>query len=160
MAGVTLGFKNHFGSIDGCDQVHWSVVPSDPDYLSTYSGLVDIYNNHHFKDKTVLTIGDGLYGARIDNSGEVPSPWPTFGNKSPKSLFFSKDPVAIDCVMYDFLEAEDGVPTGSDDYIKLTQAAGFGTFEHWDSQHQYHSIDYRRIDFDNMLYLPQIYHSQ
>jgi len=64
MAGVTLGFKNHFGSIDACEEVHWSVDLGDGYYLSTYSGLVDIYNNTHFKDKTVLTIGDGLYGAR------------------------------------------------------------------------------------------------
>jgi hypothetical protein len=159
MAGVTLGFKNHFGSIEGCDLVHWSVELGHVDYLSTYSGLTDIYNNTHFKNKTVLTIGDGLYGARINNYDEVPSPWPTFGDQSPNSLFFSKDPVAIDCVMYDFLNAEDGVPDGSDDYLKLAQAKGFGTFEHWDNLQQYHTIDYRRIEVDDLpqhVYLPLI----
>lgn len=161
MAGVTLGFKNHFGSIDGCHNVHWSIELGDGNYLSTYSGLVDIYNNAHFKNKTVLTIGDALYGARIDNYMEVPSPWPTFDNHSPNSLFFSKDPVAIDCVMYDFLDAEGGVPSGSDDYLKLCQTAGFGTFEHWDTSKQYHTIDYRRIEIDipqKRIYLPQINH--
>jgi uncharacterized Fe-S center protein len=153
MAGVTLGFKNHFGSIDGCNQVHWSIDLGDANYLSTYSGLVDIYNNAHFKNKTVLTIGDGLYGARVNNYSEVPSPWPTFDNKPPNSLFISKDPVAIDCVMYDFLDEDGGVPSGSDDYLKLANAAGFGTFEHWDGSHQYHSIDYRRIEVG----LPQVY---
>ncbi len=148
MAGVTLGFKNHFGSIDGCNQVHWSIQLSDPNYLPTYSGLIDIYDNTHFKDKTVLTIGDALYGARINNYSEVPSRWPTFGNQSPNSLFFSKDPVAIDCVMYDFLDAEGGVPAGSDDHLKLANAAGFGSFEHWDAQHAYHTIDYRRIEVE------------
>jgi hypothetical protein len=158
MAGVTLGFKNHFGSIDGCDQVHWSVDLGDGGYLSTYNGLVDIFNNKHFKDKTVLTIGDGLYAARIDNWMEVPSPWPTFGNRSPNSLFFSTDPVAIDCVMVDFLEAEGGVPAGSDDYLKLANASGLGTFEHWDISKQYHAIDYRRIEIDEAhnWYLPSI----
>ncbi|MCC7355409.1 MAG: DUF362 domain-containing protein [Anaerolineae bacterium] len=160
MAGVTLGFKNHFGSFNRCDLVHWSVDLGDGEYLSTYNGLVDIYNNPHFKNKTVLTVGDGLYGARINNYDEVPSPWPTFGNKSPNSLFFSTDPVAIDCVMYDFLDAESGVPTGSDDYLRLASAIGLGTFEHWDGAHQYHTIDYRRIQVGQTLlrrmYLPLI----
>jgi len=146
MAGVTLGFKNHFGSFNRCDLVHWSVDLGDGEYISTYNGLVDIYRNSHFRNKTVLTVGDGLYGARINNYDEIPSPWPTFGNQSPNSLFFSLDPVAIDCVMYDFLEAEDGVPTGSDDYLRLANASGLGTFEHWDGAHQYHTIDYRRIE--------------
>ena len=158
MAGVTLGFKNHFGSINHCEYVHWSVELGDGNYLSTYSGLVDIYNNTHFKDKTVLTIGDGLYGARVDNYSEVPSPWPTFDDQSPNSLFFSRDPVAIDCVMYDFLDAEGGVWTGSDDHLKLANTAGFGAFEHWDASHLYHTIDYQRIelDFAQRAYLPLI----
>jgi uncharacterized protein (DUF362 family) len=158
MAGVTLGFKNHFGSLERCDLVHWSVDLGDGEYLSTYNGLVDIYNNSHFKDKTILTIGDGLYGARIDNYSEIPSRWPTFGDQSPNSLFFSKDPVAVDCVMYDFLEAEGGVPSGSDDYLKLAQASGLGTFEHWDVLQQYHTIDYRRVEVDlsQHVYLPLI----
>jgi hypothetical protein len=159
MAGVTLGFKNHFGSIDRCDLVHWSIELGDPGYLSTYNGLIDIYNNTHFKNKTVLTIGDSLYGARVDNYSEVPSRWPTFGNQSPNSLFFSKDPVAIDCVMYDFLEAEGGVPDGSDDYLKLASASGLGSFEHWDAQHLYHTIDYRRIEVElggEHVYMPLV----
>jgi hypothetical protein len=159
MAGVTLGFKNHFGSFDHCEYVHWSVDLGDGDYVSTYTGLVDIYNNAHIKNKTVLTIGDGLYGARINNYDEVPSPWPTFGDKSPNSLFFSIDPVAIDCVMYDFLDAEGGVPAGSDDYLKLANTSGLGTFEHWDGAHQYHSIEYQRIEtglLSPRAYLPLI----
>jgi uncharacterized protein (DUF362 family) len=156
MAGVTLGFKNHFGSIDGCDQVHWSVDLGDNQYLPTYTGLVDLYNNTHIKNKTVLTIGDALYGARINNYGETPSVWSTFSGRSPNSLFFSKDPVAIDCVMYDFLNAEGGVPAGSDDYLKLANSAGLGSFEHWDAQHHYQTIDYRRVEVDHSFYLPQI----
>ena len=130
-------------------------------FASTYNGLVDIYNNLHFKNKTVLTIGDGLYGARINNWSEVPSPWPTFDNKSPNSLFFSIDPVAIDCVMYDFLDAEGVVvPAHSDDYLNLANASGLGAFEHWDGAHQYQDIDYQRIEAGLTLppraYLPLI----
>jgi len=145
MAGVSLSFKNHFGSIQGNDALHWSVTLNDPGYLSDYNALVDLYSNRHIKDKTVLIIGDGLYGARINNYTEIPSPWPTFGNKSPNSLFFSRDPVAIDCVMYDLLEAEGGVPAGSDNYLKLAAAAGLGIFEHRNASGRYRSIDYRRI---------------
>jgi hypothetical protein len=119
---------------------------------------VDIYDNPHFKNKTILTVGDALYGARYNNYDEVPNPWPTFGNKSPNSLFFSRDPVAIDCVMYDFLDDEGGVPTGSDDYLKLASAKGFGAFEHWDSSHHYQIIDYRRLEvgLSRRIYLPLI----
>jgi hypothetical protein len=35
-----------------------------------------------------------------------PKRWKAFGNEAPKSLFFSCDPVAIDSVMSDFMEAE------------------------------------------------------
>jgi uncharacterized Fe-S center protein len=164
MAGVTLGFKNHFGSFDHCDYVHWSVDLGDGEYVSTYNGLVDIYKNTHFRDKTILTIGEGLYGARINNYDEVPSPWPTFGNLPPNSLFFSIDPVAIDCVMYDFLNQEGGVPDGSDDYLKLADAQGLGTFEHRDGSHQYHAIDYQKIEVDLVLpenvYLPLVSNGQ
>jgi hypothetical protein len=146
MAGVSLSFKHHFGSIDGCDQVHWSTTLADPSYLPGYSGLLDIYHNPHIKGKTVLIMGDGLYGARINNYSEIPSPWPTLGGKSPNSLFFSRDPVAIDSVMFDFLEAEGGVPAGSDNYLKLASVSGLGTFEHRDASKRYHLIDYRRIE--------------
>jgi hypothetical protein len=160
MAGVTLAFKNHFGSLEGCDQVHWSVDLGDGEYVPTYNGLVDIYNNTHIRDKTILTVGDALYGARINNHDEVPSPWPSFGDQSPNSLFFSTDPVAIDSVMVDFLNEEDGLPPGSDDYLALAAASGLGAFERWDAAHQYTTIDYRHIevglDLPNHLYLPII----
>ncbi|HZY42123.1 MAG TPA: hypothetical protein VFF59_09000, partial [Anaerolineae bacterium] len=147
-----------FGSFEHCHDVHWSVTLAEADYVATYSGLVDIFNNPHFKDKTVLTIGDALYGARFNNYDEVPNPWPTFGDQSPNSLFFSIDPVAIDCVMYDYLDAEGGVPAHSDDYLKLAAAAGTGTFEHGDAAHHYQVIDYLQVglDYPYDLFLPSI----
>jgi hypothetical protein len=107
---------------------------------------VDIYNNTHIRDKTILTVGDALYAARINNYNEIPSPWPSFGNQSPNSLFFSTDPVAIDSVMVDFLHEEGGVPDGSDDYLVLAAASGLGVFERWDDSHQYQDIDYQYIE--------------
>lgn len=156
LAGVTLGFKNHFGSFQHCHDVHWSIDLGDPDYAPAYNGLIDIYNNEHFKTQTVLTVGDGLFGARIRQYDEVPTRWSSFGNKSPNSLLFSEDPVAMDCVMYDLLDAEGGVPSGSDDYLKLANQRGFGAFEHWDAAHEYHIIDYRRVELPS-LYMPLIH---
>jgi len=157
---VTLGFKNHFGSLEHCDYVHWSVTLGDGDYTAAYNGLVDIFNNTHIKDKTVLTVGDALYAARFNNYSEIPSPWPSFADQSPNSLFFSVDPVAIDSVMVDFLNEEGGVPDGSDDYLALAAAAGLGVYERWDASQQYQEIDYQRIevalDLPEHLYLPLV----
>ena len=92
---------------------------------SASRSLVDINSNPHIKAKTVLTVGDGIYGARINNYNEVPSPWPTFGNKSPNSLFFSTDPVAIDCVQRDLLVYEADVSRGyaiPERYLRMMDA--------------------------------------
>lgn len=155
IAGVTLGFKNHFGTIDdikgsGDDNLHYYINPGEPCYSSSYNPLVDIYLNPHIRDKTVLVVGDGLYGTPR-NTNVVPSPWSTFGNDAANSLFFAVDPVAIDCVMFDILDAEpvyhprwDGL---ADDYLELAANAGMGVFERgdpWDSG--YNQINYLKIE--------------
>ena len=156
-AWVTLSFKNHFGSIQDCAALHGYTFPYEDDYTSAYSALVDIYKNLHFGPKTVLTIGDGLYGSRGDQ-GSVPEAWTTFSNESPRSLFFSQDPVAIDSVMYDFLEAEAGVEDEGDDYLALAANAGLGVFEHRapgasSREEWYSQIDYRYLDLDQYVKL-------
>jgi hypothetical protein len=156
-AWVTLSFKNHFGSIQDCAALHGYTFPYEDDYTSAYNPLVDIYKNPHFGPKTVLTIGDGLYGSRgAQNS--VPQPWTTFGNASPCSLFFSQDPVAIDSVMYDFLEGEAGVQAHGDDYLALAATAGLGVHEHraagtTNRDEWYSQIDYRYLDVDQYVKL-------
>jgi hypothetical protein len=153
-SGVTLGFKNHYGSFDQCSYTHWSITLDDPNYTPTYNAQVDIYNNPHIKNKTVLTVGDGLYGARVNNYNEIPSRWASFSNDSPNCLFFSIDPVAIDCVMYDHLAAENGVPANADDYLKLAHTAGLGTFEHWDAAQHYQLIDYQPYELGTLINTP------
>ncbi len=155
-AGVTLGFKNHFGSIQHNHLVHWATWPIQSEYTPTYSGLVDIFSNPHFFGKTVLTIGDGLYGARFNHYTEVPSRWPTFGNMSPNSLFFSIDPVAIDSVMLDILDAEGGVMPGSDDYLRIASERGLGAYGRSNTLQQFQAIDYRRIEvgLTQSIFLP------
>jgi hypothetical protein len=143
--GVTLGFKNHYGTTSNPGGLHNQAYTYKSGYRSDYSPTVDLYQNPHILNKTVLTLGDGLFAAYMHNM--APRVWSTFGNNVPKSLFFSRDPVAIDCVLYDFLDAETSLATGSDDYLRLAGDAGLGTFEFGDPWGSgYNDIDYRRIN--------------
>jgi hypothetical protein len=148
-APVTLGFKHHFGSLSnlggsGDDNPHVHINPSNSHYHSTYSPLVDIYSNPNIAGKTVLTLGDGLFGA--PNVNEKPAPWAnTFGKgKAFNSLFFSRDPVAIDSVMIGWLDAEWGVTDAAYDYLWLAETAGLGIAEKADPRV---SGSYKRIDY-------------
>lgn len=130
---VSLGFKNHLGSIHQViqgadDDLHRYLYTSDPSYRPTYSPLVEIYTNPNIRNKTVLILGDGLYGA-FGAVFEPPYQWNTFGD-APNSLFFAIDPVAVDCVMADFLVAEGQVSrTHTYDYLFCAVEAGLGVCE-------------------------------
>ena len=68
----------------------------------------------------------------------------------PTSLFFSRDPVAIECVMFDILNAEPiwhpKRGDHEDDYLVLAANAGLGTYERADPWlDTYTAIDYSRI---------------
>ena len=102
-AGLTLTFKNHFGSIDNPAGLHDYIWGYDS---GAYNALVDLYRNPHIGGKAILTVGDGLFAAKTYNV--PPSTWTTFGNRVPNSLFFATDSVAVDCVMCDFLAASSG----------------------------------------------------
>jgi hypothetical protein len=130
---VSLGFKNHFGSIDRVvkshsDSLHDYMETSRPLYRPTYSPTVDIYSSPHIRDKTILTMGDGLYGS-FGSQGDTPVTWDSFGD-APNSLFFSCDPVAIDCVMTDFIVSEGLLSTDhAYDYLFCADEAGLGVCE-------------------------------
>ncbi|TKJ28960.1 MAG: hypothetical protein CEE40_10180 [Chloroflexi bacterium B3_Chlor] len=131
---VTLGFKNHFGSLDnlggaGGDNPHPYIKPRDTRYREDFSPLVEINANPNIASKTVLTLGDGLFGA--PSVGASPIRWNSFGG-APNSLLFSRDPVAIDCVMCDLLRAEWGLDDAAYDYLMLAEEWGLGTFERGD----------------------------
>jgi uncharacterized protein (DUF362 family) len=132
---VTLGFKNHFGSLNnlgggGDDNPHIYIRPTDSHYDPNFSPLVDINANANIAGKTVLTMGDALFGA--SSVGATPSRWGTFGDDAPNSLLFSRDAVAIDCVMCDLLDAEWGVVDATYDYLRLAEQRGLGRFERGD----------------------------
>jgi hypothetical protein len=151
LAGVTLGFKNHFGSTNNPSGMH-SYVDTNYSDIEAYNALVDLNSNPHIRDKTILTIGDGIYASRqVQNS--APEPWVTFNSQPPCSLFFATDRVAIDCVMHDLLKAErdSAQPAVSNNYLRLAEAAGLGIFESgdpWQTPYGsgYTRLDYRRIE--------------
>jgi hypothetical protein len=147
---VTLGFKNHFGSLSDLggateDNPHSYINPDHSLYTSTFSPLVDINSNPNVAGKTVLTVGDALFAA--PGAGAAPTPWYNiFGGDAPNSLLFSRDPVAIDCVMCDLLRAEWGLSEAAYDYLRLAQQRGLGLFERgepWGSG--YEAILYERL---------------
>jgi len=154
---VTLAFKNHFGSISRCDLCH-VYNPIIQSTGSNYSPLVDIYRNRHFANKTVLTIGDFLFGIwhgapRVFPPRYEARPWKTFGNRAPNSLLFATDPVAIDSVMADFIDAErqaQGLGTLDPrawDYLRVAEAAGLGVFEHGNPWKQPVGSGYTKIKY-------------
>lgn len=144
-AGVTLGFKLHLGSTSSPSSFHPYIFPAGNYFRADYNPLVDLNANPHIRNKTVLTIGDGLFGGDVWNS--PPRAMKTFGNQPPNSLFFSADPVAVDSVMYDYVSAEWQVPAGADNYLRLAAQRGLGVYERGDpSGSGYKLIDYQRIE--------------
>ena len=149
-AGITLSFKNHFGTIHDCSMLHNWVFPVayGNTWTRDYNPLVDIALNNHIRNKTVLVVGDCLFGNHQDLD-QPPIPWQTFNGGSPNSLLFSRDMVAIDSVMHDILLMESEDPfNGAGAYLPLAEAEGLGVFEHGDprSSDGYERIDYTRFD--------------
>ncbi len=159
IAGVTLGFKHHMGCIpnplilhDPYGYIRMEGVLANPNSHP----LVDLYKNANIAGKTILTVGDGLFGHPTENTAK-PIKWTaTFkaklGTDAPNSLFFATDPVAIDCVMSDIIKAEVSwrVADWVVHYLQLAAASGLGTFEQgnpWATPvgSGYSKIDYRRI---------------
>jgi len=143
--GVSLSFKNHFGSINDPGALHQYIQSNQGSYRSDYSPLVDLYNNPHIGGKTVLTIGDGIFASKMYS--DPPTFWSSFGGQLPNSLFFSTDPVALDCVMMDYLAAEAFLQSQADDYLKVAAAGGLGIFERGNPRTTgYTKIEYTSLD--------------
>ncbi len=150
LGGVTLGFKNHFGTIHNCSALHdyMDAVRKPGGYNPDYNPMVDFFRNPHIGGKTVLTIGDALFAARDFNG--PPEIWGTFDGQVPNSLFFATDPVAIDCVMHDFIAAElgEGLTPAANRYLVLAGRAGLGVYESVDPWvESYSQIKYQQVVF-------------
>jgi hypothetical protein len=128
-SGVSLGLKNHWGTIDGPQPLHAYIWVEGAYMRSDYNALIDVYKNPNLGPKTVLVMADALFCSK-DGYDKPPALWSTFSNKPPNSLLFAKDPVSIDCVMCDFIEAElNGLPNRTDLYLSLAAQAGLGVYE-------------------------------
>ena len=110
---------------------------------------VDLLAYEHLGGKTLLFLGDGTFGTKVDHKTIAKFLMYPFNDDWTNSLFFSQDPVALDSVMYDFLLTEGTNPIeGAQNY--LHQAAvpspniydpehdgtylstSLGVHEHWD----------------------------
>ncbi len=147
----TAGFKNHIGTINNPSELHPRIFFNDPNAnpIKNYSPLVDLFKNSNIRGKTFLTIGEAIYGARYQN--QPPILWSSFANSHPKSLLFSTDPVAIDRVMADLVDAEWQILTDYPDcadYLSQAQSAGLGVDgtgnPHVDQS--YDNFDYRIVN--------------
>jgi len=116
MAGVTLSFKNHLGSGTWPDRFHNGFFTAN-----SSNSLVQLNNHPFIKDKTMLVVDDAIYG--LKNGG--PNGYPNF---TPNALFLSRDPVAIDSVMTDYLESQGACITcaGSNPRIYMQEGAKVG----------------------------------
>lgn len=147
-AGYTLTYKNCFGFKlrSTISSIHWGYN------LSSNNTAVDLYANTNIIDKTKLIIGDAIYGGRTSN-WQAPAVWSIFGNDWPKRCFFATDPVAIDSVMWDFINWQSA--RGSPWYHNAIDDAagrGHGVQGHWDNttNRQYTAFDYIEYDMDDL----------
>ena len=162
-AGVTLCAKNHFGSFfrappeKGYYDMHKSSFSKGS---KEYRDLVDMTGHSHIGGKTVLYLLDGLYGG-IHYAERLPRKFQSapFNGDWTSSLFASQDPVAIDSVGLDFLQAEPAAQKyscmpGTEDYLheaalandppsgtyydpdhatNTVRLASLGVHEHWNN---------------------------
>jgi len=113
---VTLCGKNHFGSIRNCESIH-STINDYINGMGTYNSLVDLQGHENIGGKTLLFIIDGLWGAPAISGQPVRWALAPFNNDWPSSVFMSQDPVAIDSVALDFINAEWTLWDNADNYL-------------------------------------------
>jgi hypothetical protein len=141
--------KNHFGTVRFGNGHQYPVILHG-EHLESH--IADINANYHVRDKTRVCIADALFGAgcftRGDN-GRTPGPWKTLGTgKTPNSLFFSTDPVALESVVGDFITQEQtavGFAPFPHDYLHYAAEMGLGVHDHSRKGTEYVGIRYDEI---------------
>ena len=112
--GITMGGKNHFGSIKGTPELHPSINTDQEATPHAYSPIVDLASSPNLGGKTILFVLDGLYSGRKWRTYPVHFPNPPFNNRVepyenpdwPASMLASLDGVALDSVGLDLLFAQ------------------------------------------------------
>ena len=143
--GITVCGKNHYGSLlrnpngtlRGRQYDYYDMhnsLPSNRRGMGHYRALVDLIGHPELGGKTVIYLVDGLFAGQNWDSRPVKWNMAPFYGDWPSSLFVSQDPVAIDSVCCDFLQAEwNDYPyyDGADDYLHeaaLAENPPSGTF--------------------------------
>ena len=110
--GVTFFAKNHFGSNsrDGAAHLHKGLhkgtsAPLRGEYNS-YRVMVDLMSYEHLGGKTLIYIGDFLWGTSMEHDPPVKFYSAPFNNDWTSSILVSLDPVAISSVALDILQEE------------------------------------------------------
>jgi len=118
-AGITVGAKNHQGSVIGPDQdatgqymgnyLHYDYPVGGGaanQEMGIYRHIVDYMAHKKLGGNTLVYIVDAIWSGR--NWDAVVEKWqmPPFSNDWTSSLFISQDPVAIESVGFDFLYTE------------------------------------------------------
>ncbi len=161
ISGITIFGKNHYGSLyespaspNLTEGLHDSIRPQVIQ-MGAWSPFVDLMAHRHLGKKTILFIGDGLYGGK-QLGDNLPFKWSVFGDDWPSSVFMSQDPVAISSVMWDFLNAETNQMETSQNFLhEMAEpdssygTSSLGVHEHWDSWTNKHYVgpDSNGIDF-------------
>jgi hypothetical protein len=121
--GVTMAFKNHFGSVYDPEGQYKGFRPNQLhafalwDYTSPYkhgqvNGLVPLLGHQDVGGKTLLYFVDGLYTPPNQTATVVR--WSTLGDRWFSSVLASLDPVALDSVGYDLICTEPNLTTQPD----------------------------------------------
>jgi hypothetical protein len=167
--GVTLSGKNFFGSfIEQVSDIHPYHISGLT--MGNPAPQVDLFAYEHLGGKTLLYLGDGTFGTKVDHKTIAKFLMYPFNDDWTNSLFFSQDPVALDSVMYDFLLTEGTNPIeGAQNYLHQAAvpspntydpehdgtylSASLGVHEHWDgtvnifSSERYSGISGNGIDY-------------
>jgi len=126
--GVTLSGKNMFGTwIETVADIHPYHYAAH--IIGNPAPQTDLFAHKQVGGKTLLYIGDGLYGTLENQKIMGKFQMYPFNNDWTNSLFFSQDPVAIDSVMYDFLHVETSPSEGSQNYLHQAAEPPSGVYD-------------------------------
>jgi uncharacterized protein (DUF362 family) len=137
--------KNHYGTVRFSNDEAYPVALHGPVLVKS---VADINRNPHIKNKTRIIIADGIFGVFDRGEGPGKQPWKTLNNAFPKSIFFSRDPVAIDSVMASFVARERKsrkLAVLSHDYLEEAAKNGLGVYDYQPDGRSFTKIRYEEL---------------
>lgn len=137
--------KNHYGTVRFSNDESYPVALHGPVLVKS---VTDINRNPHIKNKTRIIIADGIFGVFDRGEGPGKQPWKTFNNEFPKSIFLSRDPVAIDSVMASFVARERKsrkLAVLSHDYLEEAAKNGLGVSDYQPEGSSFVKIRYEEL---------------